>query len=682
MSKHLLHFAIGPVQGFIGQARRTRDLWAGSFLLSCLAGMAMRAVEDAGGKVLFPCIDHDPLYAVLHWDASGAKGRPVRSGSGPVVGSLPNRFKAEVDETFDPNTAASRVRAYWGHLSETVRNQILVTANPESWAVWERQIDAFFEINWVKGPADLGQDGAWLDRRKNWRSHAPSAEPGDHCMLIGELQELSGFVQARGEVQQQLAFWAAMSEAIESYLSKGDRDRVFATLELGPTERLSSIALVKRLFPILKSDHLENALGFVPGSSEKRETRYWPSLAGMAAVPWLTAAFKADRAAALDYVGQIKRAERTEDGDYASALSRAESSSPIDRVNALQAFGHLDGKLFYDFAIDAAIADTERGWLAENRQDQAEMERKVHQAAKTGLPKLLSALGQAGQALSRGAKPYLALLQMDGDKVGELLGREGPGEDKVSASLADYTDKVKGIVQRHEGVLIYAGGDDVLALFSIDTALPAATELHAAYRDSFQRMAQFDATTSAGLALAHFGVPFSRITDESKRLLEEVAKEQNGRNSIAISVTKQSGRQIEWCTTFEHVARLSAETSGEHSPSEPFLPLVEMFGRKIGDEQRFAGFVYNMRKRYQAYLSADDDQDLTGKLMLAEWLKGENTDRPGFDLNMEIKRLRQLQEVCQTWRYEGDGEKRNALEMDGALLVKFLDDNLIGQSHD
>ncbi|MBA5248658.1 MAG: hypothetical protein FE834_03865, partial [Gammaproteobacteria bacterium] len=28
-----LHFSLGPVQGFIGQARRTRDLWAGSFLL-------------------------------------------------------------------------------------------------------------------------------------------------------------------------------------------------------------------------------------------------------------------------------------------------------------------------------------------------------------------------------------------------------------------------------------------------------------------------------------------------------------------------------------------------------------------------------------------------------------------------------------------------------------------------
>ena len=34
----ILHVKLGPVQGFIRQARRTRDLWAGSFLLSWLSG--------------------------------------------------------------------------------------------------------------------------------------------------------------------------------------------------------------------------------------------------------------------------------------------------------------------------------------------------------------------------------------------------------------------------------------------------------------------------------------------------------------------------------------------------------------------------------------------------------------------------------------------------------------------
>ena len=44
--KRILHLSIGPVQTFVAQARRTRDFWAGSFLLSWLSGQAMAAVLD------------------------------------------------------------------------------------------------------------------------------------------------------------------------------------------------------------------------------------------------------------------------------------------------------------------------------------------------------------------------------------------------------------------------------------------------------------------------------------------------------------------------------------------------------------------------------------------------------------------------------------------------------------
>ena len=44
MSGHLLLVTIGPVQEFIAQARRTRDLWYGSHLLSELARAGARAL--------------------------------------------------------------------------------------------------------------------------------------------------------------------------------------------------------------------------------------------------------------------------------------------------------------------------------------------------------------------------------------------------------------------------------------------------------------------------------------------------------------------------------------------------------------------------------------------------------------------------------------------------------------
>src|ERR1019366_10068292 len=50
--KHLLVFSIGPVQEFIAAARRTRDLWVGSEMLSEVSRAAAGVIGD--GRLIFP----------------------------------------------------------------------------------------------------------------------------------------------------------------------------------------------------------------------------------------------------------------------------------------------------------------------------------------------------------------------------------------------------------------------------------------------------------------------------------------------------------------------------------------------------------------------------------------------------------------------------------------------------
>src|SRR5579871_6186693 len=50
----LLVLSLGPVQEFIAAARKTRDLWFGSALLSEVARAAAQAVHNAGGELVFP----------------------------------------------------------------------------------------------------------------------------------------------------------------------------------------------------------------------------------------------------------------------------------------------------------------------------------------------------------------------------------------------------------------------------------------------------------------------------------------------------------------------------------------------------------------------------------------------------------------------------------------------------
>ena len=63
-----LLFQVGPVQEFIAQARSTRDLWSGSFLLSWMMAHAIKVVTDALGPdaVIFPSLRGQPLFDWLH----------------------------------------------------------------------------------------------------------------------------------------------------------------------------------------------------------------------------------------------------------------------------------------------------------------------------------------------------------------------------------------------------------------------------------------------------------------------------------------------------------------------------------------------------------------------------------------------------------------------------------------
>lgn len=59
------------------------------------------------------------------------------------------------------------------------------------------------------------------------------------------------------------------------------------------------------------------------------------------------------------------------------------------------------------------------------------------------------------------------------------------GEDAAKQGLAAFTERVFGILRKHNSATIYAGGDDVLALLPLDTAIPAAVDLQQAYRAAF-----------------------------------------------------------------------------------------------------------------------------------------------------------------------------------------------------
>ncbi len=173
---------------------------------------------------------------------------------------------------------------------------------------------------------------------------------------------------------------------------------------------------------------------------------------------------------------------------------------------------------------------------------------------------------------------YYAVLAMDGDNIGAALTRQYEANAQsvdadfhrnFSSALAEFArKKVGAIVKKYGGQLIYAGGDDVLALLplhvqkqnrdtptgaGIATAVDCAAELGIAFRESMQGIRP-GMTVSAGLALVHSSAPLQDSVEAARRA-EARAKGTLGRNAFSICALKRSGEIIEWGAKWDSGAR-------------------------------------------------------------------------------------------------------------------------------
>ncbi len=673
----VLHFSLGPVQSFIDEARRTRDWWAGSFLLAWLSGQAMRAVVDGGyGRVTTPVLDDDLMWQALR-----------DPGSTWAVGTLPNRFRAVIDDPQrfakdDPCRVA--VEAHWGRLAQEVWDFFVEPAfgspldeqRAKTEQIWKRQVAGFWEINWVLGhtsdPTEAS-DASWLDQRKNWRTHRRAPEPGDHCRLMGEWQELSGWVRSLpAQRARQDAFWSTIQAAIVQGVNHGpakaDSARAeFELLELDDTERLCAVALVKRLFPVLPKATVRAAIGWNPG---RGEVRRWPSTANLAALPWLQYAWEIDSEACAEFI---------------TAAQNAGVTITDDSTDPQQSFFNIDGRLLYRSSLETEIARAEgdlRTAKDANERVRADRLKKAYQATRRALDRLQKTIHQGGAQSFRvkkfaEAKPHFAVLVMDGDEAGRLI--TAFGGTRVSQALQRFgwsVAKPGGIVASHRGRLVFAGGDDVQALLPLDSAFACVRAIHAAYLSAFDEVlgAELDdlrglpATISAALVIADFKEPLSAVIREGHTLLERTAKGANGRNSLAVSVLKASGARTEFVTSFGrerhdgpiqgagplHVDRLAAAYANQ--PSE-----------------WTSSFLYRLRQRYGALLEGEENEVLfvgeqRASVILAQWSKGRN-----LDATQHRRALHLVEELIAACTVMTRSQLRS-FTLEPALMARFLAD--------
>jgi CRISPR-associated protein Cmr2 len=489
------HFTIGPVQGFVAQARRTRDFWAGSFLLSWLATVAMREVEHQGGTLRFPL--PDPGFLAALQGRGGDKP--------PLQGNVPNRFIAEVPESFSPTAVSAAVQDAWCGLADQVwRHDLQSRADDATHAIWTRQVGSFWEISWAR-THDL-DDSSALDRRKNWRAHLPPPEPGVKCMVMDGLQELSAAASPTGTGGQDLAaFWQGLRDAPLTGIAS----------DLADGEYLCAIAFIKRRFP--------RHFGALRVDLDSGWTAHgWPvptaipSVAYLAAAPWLAGLLMQEDKSGLESFH--RQALALCGGDQPEWDSNVRCVRDADAPRRWKA---LDGSVFFDHKLDNPRLWARPEHAAEVKNQLATLRRK---------------------AGSEAVSPFYAVLLMDGDSLGKQMSQP-ERQTPITEALARFTDGVAALVDQHSGFLVYSGGDDVLALLPLEHALPCAAALRHHYLDSFAA-GGVPSSLSGAIQFAHINMPLTRVLGDAHSLLDDIAKDHTGRDAIACRVWKPGGRGL------------------------------------------------------------------------------------------------------------------------------------------
>jgi len=659
MLRHNLSFflcSIGPVQSFISTARKLQDLWMGSFILSYLTWAGMKVVVQKYGPdaVIFPDLYKQPL--VDHWLKNEKGIEPVDSMENHIaLPTFPNRFLAivpndsvsELGDTIEhkiKNTFIAKGIEAVHNLKNGSKGKLLNFSIDETQL--REHLSNFLDVYWVavpwpqavKGKSDwqsaLDTFSGYLDS-KNVNNAKKAlqffSEKGEYPPNIGSVYELlysftekalgsrksiRNFDQIREEGQKCSLCGERRAFKKESQCIRGYKKGL-----MGEKEFLCGVCLTKRLGKYAFADIFKDI-----------ETEF-PSIAEVA-----VSDFKLDllQNKSEEFASYVEKCRTLFGKDFAHKTHLLENVKATTNYDG----NNIGGEFF--------IQDFLTGKNLNKALDRDAGDQLPDDIAEK-LEKLQNVLKEMTKAAFK-PSPYYAVIMMDGDDMGKWLkGDFAPTVDQIfhsrvwenlpasyqeelihvldkkkrpmspaihsaiSAALRNYSlSFAKRIVEdEHLGKLIYAGGDDVLALVNLRDLLSVMKKLRAAFSGHINGDLQVDfkadvsgfvdtgnnllvtmgpkATASMGVTIAHYKMPFSMVLDKARKM-EKMAKEvDKKKNAFAIALMKHSG-EIRECA-----AKWYYEEIDKHGGT---IDLIETLAKLIKSDVLSNKFIYSLRDEF------------------------------------------------------------------------------------
>jgi CRISPR-associated protein Cmr2 len=484
----IFSISLSPAQEFINEARKGRDLRAGSLLLSYLSFKLFEPILANYREKAFivPDIRENPFFTeweknsgtlnLEHLKALGAGGKSITNRAIGVI------EKGNIGLLVDAERSCHKA---WDEYASFCKNNLQAIAGPGKWEeVWDQQLTDFsasFDVYWTavetnldQLEADIQKVIARMERRKDTRLFTQwqgSSLP--KCIQCGHREILTGTDDK---------FWAKLNESFCKDIIRLEDNR----------EILCSACLAKRLFGFSRA--------IFPEKSMK-------STIEIAAAPFL-ATFQEKT-----YLLQNKGDDNVE--KMALDLWQLEIEELFKKEQELTITP------FEEHLRDIAS-------LVLPFEMKSTIKRQIRKITREYLYKKTD----GGLGLEEPA-PYLAVVMFDGDKMGKTLSQH----PEISSILTSFSRGIPALISDPavQGETIYSSGDEMLALLPINSALSVLRRIHAKFAD------EISATTcSAGITFFHCKESLQLALKDCRDALHH-AKETYGRNSVVFSVLIASG---------------------------------------------------------------------------------------------------------------------------------------------
>ncbi len=593
----ILWFTIGPVQPLIAAARNIRDLWSGSYLLSYLVARACAVIAEELGPdhLISPSAWGQPLID-LHL-------RGIYDSGTAQLGTEPVSLWSEIIKADD---ASSRQR----FLIPSLPNRIMALVPSDQAAELATQMAQSVQTLL----AEIGQsvvsligDRAEVDQERFQSQLAQCLELQWHALPINPYPE-------------------AFDKEASAFLPKA--------VDESPTESLRATL-----------EKLDAALGKNRPTYRDQSFRQWQTI-----YSYSTACLDAVKALrSFDAWNEASQWHYGKDAAKDSLTGKEEAViETFSDEKTAEAFGSAVGqnqRLFKSGEILGALTLVKRLWhISWLQKDHGFKPVDFTMPNTHSLAQSAPYQNDADSAEGKEDKEaYYAVLVIDGDEMGKWLSGANmpPLRDQLAPNIRSFFEKstiadllngtdgsspllrplnpsfhlqfsealgnfcqfaVRPIVEHFSGRLIYAGGDDVLALLPAAEALDCAAALRAAFRgqpreltdirtrfrtsddekswnniahaerrlvfdplnthSGFLRLAPEEspppgvpkhyfvvpgarADISAGIAVGHIKAPVQDLV-RAAQAAEKRAKQQYGRSAVAVTLQKRSGEEVHW----------------------------------------------------------------------------------------------------------------------------------------